>query len=106
MATGSCGRRSAERRAQCALLRCVLSPSWLAWRGGVVVQLAEAVYEQRKMDNACLAILADELEDAGCDDVATCVSREGCYVLDALRCPRQNLNARIWGDIPDLDATR
>jgi hypothetical protein len=43
-----------------------LAPAWLAWNGGTVVKLAEAIYEDRAFDR--LPILADALLDAGCED--------------------------------------
>jgi hypothetical protein len=63
-----------ERRAQCGLLREVvgnpfrpphLDRAWLAWEGGTVVRLAEAIDEDRAFER--LPILADALEDAGCN---------------------------------------
>jgi hypothetical protein len=50
-----------------------LPPAVLAWNGGTVRRLAEGIYEERRMperalDNARLAILADALLDAGCDE--------------------------------------
>jgi hypothetical protein len=71
-----------ERRAECQLLCEVfgnpfrpvrLEPSWLAWNGGTVVKLAEAIYQERELpsghfDLNRLAVLADALEDAGCPD--------------------------------------
>jgi hypothetical protein len=39
-------------------------PAWLAWNGGTVYKLAEAVYEGRAFDR--FPVLADALEDAGC----------------------------------------
>ncbi len=46
-------------------------PSWLAWNGGPVVQLAQSAYAERELpsghlDSARLGLLADMLEDAGC----------------------------------------
>jgi hypothetical protein len=43
-----------------------VGPAWLAWNGGTVPKLAQAVYEERAFDR--LAIMADALEDAGCAD--------------------------------------
>jgi hypothetical protein len=72
-----------EKQAEASLVRCIfgspfrprLSPdlSILAWNGGIVKRLAEEAYEQRIMpagtlDNARLAVLADALEEAGCQD--------------------------------------
>jgi hypothetical protein len=50
-----------------------LPPSVLGWHGGLVVQLALAAYEQRSLPAGTLepdrlAVLADALEDAGCQD--------------------------------------
>ena len=41
-------------------------PSWLAWNGGVVRELARAAYSDRCFTD--MALLADALEDAGCAD--------------------------------------
>jgi hypothetical protein len=63
-----------ERRAQCDLLRDVfgnpivaprLDPSLLTWGGGLVGAIARDVYESSAFDR--LPILADALEEAGCD---------------------------------------
>jgi hypothetical protein len=42
-----------------------LDPAWLAWNGGTVRRLAQAVYDDRAYDG--LPVLADALEEAGCD---------------------------------------
>ena len=66
-----------------------ISPAWLAWNDGTVIKIAQAVYDERAFDR--LPILADALEDAGCDDadiLRHC--REpgehvrGCWVVDLL----------------------
>jgi hypothetical protein len=67
--------RCAEEQAhQCVILRDIfgslfrparVDPAWLAWEGGTAPRLAAAVYEERAFDR--LPILADALEDAGCD---------------------------------------
>jgi hypothetical protein len=44
----------------------VADPAWLAWNGGTVRKLAEAIYDERAFDR--LPVLADALEDAGCSD--------------------------------------
>jgi hypothetical protein len=44
----------------------VIEASWLAWDGGAVRQMAEAIYDEQAFDR--LPILADALEDAGCVD--------------------------------------
>jgi hypothetical protein len=61
---------------QADLLRCLygnpfrpaprIDPRWLAWHGGTVPRLAQAVYDGRVFDR--LPLLADALEDAGCAD--------------------------------------
>ena len=66
-----------ERRHQCALLRDLVNPfrpvtPEPAWSTPQVVALAQAAYEQRELpagtlDPARLAVLADALEEAGCD---------------------------------------
>jgi hypothetical protein len=43
-----------------------VDPAWLAWEGGTVPKLAAAIYKERAFDR--LPILADALEDAGCDN--------------------------------------
>jgi hypothetical protein len=89
----------AERTSQAHLLRCIVADpfrpvpsiagSWLAWNGGAVYKLAEAIYEERAFDR--LPILADALEDAGCTDAAIldhCRGPgphvRGCWVVDLL----------------------
>jgi hypothetical protein len=43
-----------------------VDPSWLAWNGGTVRNLAQSIYDERAFDR--LPVLADALEDAGCAD--------------------------------------
>jgi hypothetical protein len=43
-----------------------LDPSWLAWYGRSVVRLAQLIYDDRCFPD--LPVLADALEEAGCDD--------------------------------------
>jgi hypothetical protein len=50
-----------------------VDPAWLSWQDGLVRRLAEAAYQKRYMpsgtlDPARLAVLADALEEAGCDN--------------------------------------
>jgi hypothetical protein len=87
-----------ERLAQSRLLREVfgnpfapprVDPSWLGWNRGTVIRLARAIYDGCRF--ADLAVLADALEEAGCDDsviLGHCRSggehARGCWVLDAL----------------------
>jgi hypothetical protein len=105
IATCHLGKRSAIREAaiqelkvQCQLLRCIfghpfrtatLAPEWLAWNAGTALKIARAVYEERAFDR--LPILADALEDAGCDDadiLAHCRGGgphvRGCWVVDLI----------------------
>jgi hypothetical protein len=42
-----------------------VGPSWLAWGDGTVVKLAQGIYDGRAFDR--LPVLADALEEAGCD---------------------------------------
>jgi hypothetical protein len=90
----------------CGLLRCVfgnpfrpsppLTPAVLAWNDGTVRRIAEGAYEERQLpagtlDTARLAILADALLDAGCNDeelIAHCRSAgphyRGCWAVDLI----------------------
>jgi len=96
---GSAGwfKRRAERRWQCNLLRdlfgplpfrpVVIDPDWQECHDGSVARLAQAMYDERAFDE--LPILADSLEDAGCDNadiLAHCRSGgehvRGCWVVD------------------------
>src|SRR5260370_13288911 len=87
-----------EGAAQAILLRDIfgnpfrpvaLDPAWLAWNGGTVRKMAEAIYDDRAFDR--LPILADALEEAGCTDrdiLDHCRSGgdhvRGCWVIDLL----------------------
>jgi hypothetical protein len=87
-----------ERNAHATLLREIfgtpflpaeVEPSWLTWNLGTVVRLAKGIYEDRVFDH--MPILADALEDAGCQDVdilSHCRQQaphvRGCWVLDLL----------------------
>jgi hypothetical protein len=73
-----------------------LDPARLAWQGGAVRKLAEAVYEERErpsghLDAARLAVLADMLEEAGCADADLLRHLRGpgphvrgCWAIDTL----------------------
>jgi hypothetical protein len=96
----------AERCAQISLLRDIfgnpfrpsppLPPAVLAWNDGTIPRIAQAIYEERRMpegtfDTARLAILADALLDAGCEDEALIKHcREpgphvrGCWAVDLI----------------------
>jgi hypothetical protein len=88
-----------ERRFQATLLRCIfgnpfepspiIDSSWLSWNDGTAARLAQAIYEDRAFDR--LPILADALEEAGCDnpDILThCRGQgehvRGCWAVDLL----------------------
>ena len=90
---------SAEHQARCTLLRDIYfdptrlqpdyQPIWTTWKDGTIPKLAHAIYDDRAFD--AMPILADALEDAGCDNadiLRHC--REpgehvrGCWVVDLL----------------------
>lgn len=94
----------AEKRAtawaeQCAILRDIfgnpfrpapaVDPSWLAWHEATVPRIAQSLYEQHRFES--LPILADALEEAGCDNAALldhcrlpAKHVRGCWLLDSL----------------------
>jgi hypothetical protein len=92
-------------RVRCAVLRDLfgtpfrqplIAPSLLRWNSGVIMKLAQQVYEERlrptgRLDPARLAVLADALEEAGCSDPGIlnhCRQPgehvRGCWLIDAL----------------------
>jgi hypothetical protein len=88
-----------ERVAQCELIRELIGnpfrptqardESWCNWNDGCVRKMAAAVETENRWQD--LPILADALEDAGCDDheiLAHCRSdkehRRGCWVVDMI----------------------
>jgi hypothetical protein len=89
---------AAEEKAQCDLFRDVVGnpfraagprPEWLARNDGAAVKIAHAVYEEGAF--ADLPVLADALEEAGCDDdevLSHCRGPgphvRGCWVVDDL----------------------
>jgi hypothetical protein len=86
----------AERATQAALLRCLFGNPFRpvsldpAWRTRTALALAQAIYDER--DFAMLPVLADALEDAGCENgqvLAHCRQQgvphvRGCWVVDLL----------------------
>jgi hypothetical protein len=94
------------KEAHCHLLRDMLGnpfgtspplpPGVLAWHDRAVPRMAQAIYNERKMpegtlDTKRLAILADALLDAGCEDedlIAHCRSEgphvRGCWAIDLI----------------------
>jgi hypothetical protein len=99
---GSAAARKAERAAQGDLMREIVGnpfrpvdlPS--AWLSPTVTGLAAAAYEARdlpagRLDNVRLAVLADALEEAGCDHIGMLnhcrqagAHVRGCWVVDLL----------------------
>ena len=97
-AGGDASFKVPERAAQAALLRCLFGnpflpvrpdPAWTAWNDGTVRKLAQAIYDDRVFDR--LPLLADALEDAGCDCweiLDHCRKKgphvRGCWAVDLL----------------------
>jgi hypothetical protein len=95
-----------EKEKQSSIIRCIcgnpfrpslsLPPAVLAWNDGTIRRIAECICEHRKLpegtlDNSRLAILADALLDAGCDDDALmqhCRGEgphvRGCWAIDLI----------------------
>jgi hypothetical protein len=83
---------------QAELLRCIFgnpfrpitcNPSWLTWHDGLLVSIAQQMYESR--DFTDMPILADALEEAGCTDTSILGHLRGpgphvrgCWVIDLL----------------------
>ncbi len=66
-----------------------LAPAWLSWHGGLLVSMAQQMYDSR--DFRDMPVLADALEEAGCDNadiLAHCRQPgshvRGCWVVDLL----------------------
>jgi hypothetical protein len=66
-----------------------LDPTWLAWNDGMAEKLARGINEERAFHR--LPILADALEEAGCDEESVLVHCRGsgphirgCWVVDLL----------------------
>ena len=96
-----------ERASQAALLRDIfgplpfrqpppLAPPLLRWNDGIVVRMANAIYDNRHLSSGHfasdrLAVLADCIEDAGCIDAQLLAHLRGegphvrgCWVIDLL----------------------
>lgn len=96
--TGLSASFNDSRARQAQILHCIvgnafrpmsLNPAWLAWHDGIVVKMADTIYHDRAFDR--LPILADALEEAGCDGadiLAHCREPRrhvrGCWVIDVL----------------------
>jgi hypothetical protein len=68
----------------------VLDPAWVKWNRGALRGIAETIYQERAYER--LPVLADALEDAGCDNAdllghlrAPGTHVRGCWALDLLR---------------------
>ena len=66
-----------------------LDPAWLAWHGGLLEAMARQMYDSR--DFTDMPVLADALEEAGCQDqdiLDHCRSEgehvRGCWVVDLI----------------------
>jgi hypothetical protein len=66
-----------------------IAPLWLEWNDRTVLRLAQTVYEERAFER--MPILADALEEAGCDNADILnhcrgpnVHVRGCWVVDLL----------------------
>jgi len=66
-----------------------INPNWLTWNDCTVRRIAQVIYDQRAFDR--MPILADALEDAGCDNADIldhCRSEgphvRGCWLVDLL----------------------
>lgn len=92
-------QKVAAQRKQCELLRCLIGPipwrklaiptEWLVWDEGLVVRLAHTAYDGPDID--CLPILADALEEAGCDNAELLAHLRGggphvrgCWAIDRI----------------------
>jgi hypothetical protein len=89
---------TAERKAYAALVRDIfgnpfreasIDPACLAWNDCTVSRIARAIYDERAFER--MPILADALEDAGCDNAdilnhcrGSGVHVRGCWVVDLL----------------------
>jgi hypothetical protein len=87
-----------DRATYPGLLRCIfgnpfrpaeIAPKVLAWRDGLLVALAQRMYESR--DFAEMGVMTDMLEDAGCRDAQVlghcrgpASHARGCFVVDLL----------------------
>jgi len=88
----------AERIAQCALLRDIFhgacppahfSSHWWTWEDGTVTKIARSIYDEGRWGE--VQVLADALEEAGCDDQQILGHLrgpgphvKGCWVVDGL----------------------
>lgn len=80
-----------------------LDPRWLSWNDGMVCQMADTIYREHRF--ADMPILADALEEAGCDraDLLDHCRQHpeharGCWLVDAIRADVAALRNRYRGD--------
>ena len=87
---------SAEERTQCDLVRCIFGNPFRptvfdpSWQTSDVTAISRGMYESR--DFSAMAILADALQDAGCDDTTVLdhcrntshAHTRGCWVVDSI----------------------
>lgn len=66
-----------------------INPAWKNWNDGVVEKVARTIYDEGRFEE--LPILADALEEAGCDQAALLAHLRsadphyrGCWALDAI----------------------
>jgi hypothetical protein len=116
------GRRSQEKRrreawrqeesTQISLLRDVvgnpfrpvtLNPAWLLWNDCTIPKLAQGIYEERAFDR--LPILADALEEGGCNDadIRQWVAARGLNRIERAAC--LGLSVRTLHEWEDASAT-
>ena len=67
----------------------IINPAWLTWNDATVLRIAQAIYDEKAFNR--MPILADALEDAGCENsdiLKHCRNAgphvKGCWVVDAV----------------------
>jgi hypothetical protein len=83
--------KAKEERAICGIIRDifgnpfqpapVIAPAWLVWNENTIPKLAQTIYDERRFE--ALPVLADALEEAGCDnaDILAHLRSSGLHVL-------------------------
>ena len=95
--------------ALCDLVRCIfgnpfrpiaLNPAWLGWNDGTVRRLAGAIYERRRFGD--MLVLADALEEAGCDNAEVLGHLRGpgphvrgCWCVDLILLGKPGMHSRL-----------
>jgi hypothetical protein len=76
----------------------IIEPSWRTWHGGLLVSMARRMYESR--DFSDVPVLADALEEAGCEDadiLGHCRQAwehvRGCWVVDLVLGKQQPISS-------------